>query len=240
MILIDDRVGSAELKPYISAPTTLTRLDYGDVAFTGHGPDDTIHTIGIERKGIQDLTASIQSGRLSGHQLVGLLSNYHHVYLLIEGIWRANPNNGILEKMAGSAWRAPDVGKRRWMYRDVANYCNSLAVQCGIVLWQTANKRQSGQWVTGLYHWWQKEYIKHHALEQFRIIPPVAQYRKPGLVHRVAKELKGVGWERGRDIVRRFKTVEELVLASEEELMEVEGIGRKLAMSMREEMGHYG
>ena len=41
---------------------------------------------------------------------------------------------------------------------------------------------------------------------------------KPSLVRRIAAELPGVGWERALAVEKRFRTIEDLMIATEEEL----------------------
>ena len=84
MILIDSRTGSGELAPYISSPKLVCHLDFADFSFSGNGPEGGVG-IGVERKGVMDLLQSMTSGRLVGHQLIGLQKEYDWTYLLVVG-----------------------------------------------------------------------------------------------------------------------------------------------------------
>lgn len=237
MILIDRRTGSKELAAVIAAPFTVTTLEYGDASFTGNGPTPGLPVfIGIERKTIMDLLSSITSGRLSGHQLIGLLNSYNYTYLLVEGMWRPSPT-GILQRWSGK-WRDVSLGQRRFMYREVANYLNSLTILCGVHVWRTETLSQSGHWITALYGWWQKEWEGHRAHIQHSAAPPPpsAYLRKPSITHRVAKEFEGVGWDKGKALASHFKSVHSLVNATEAKLRLVPGIGKKLARTITEEV----
>ncbi|RPI88733.1 MAG: hypothetical protein EHM41_00220 [Chloroflexi bacterium] len=230
MILIDDRKGSRELAPLIKSPTQLTRLEYGDFAFIGNGVSGQV-SVGIERKTIPDLVASITSGRLSGHQLLGLTASYEFVYLLVEGMWRQGPD-GVLEILQGRNWIEFNLGSNRFTAREINNYLNTLRIICNVAVWQTPNIRQSARWISDSYNWWQKDYDKHRAHLAFHETAP--QNNKvvliaPNLIHRIAKELPDVGWEKGKLIAEKYKTVVELACATEEELMEIPGIGKKIA-----------
>ncbi|KKK88281.1 hypothetical protein LCGC14_2744770 [marine sediment metagenome] len=55
-------------------------------------------------------------------------------------------------------------------------------------------------------------------------------------MHRLIKELKGVGWAKGENIAKKFLNIPALLQATEEELMEVEGIGKVLAESILKEL----
>ena len=115
MIQIDERTGSAELQSLFppGVPTIVGRLEFGDFAFLGNGPEDEPVSIGVERKGIRDLLNSMVTGRLVGHQLIGLVNNYHYVYIVVEGLWRFNPTDGMMEEHSNGGWVPIQLGSRR-------------------------------------------------------------------------------------------------------------------------------
>lgn len=237
LVLIDDRTGSKELERYLgrSVPRVLTRLQFADVAWVG----DNGELVGVERKTISDLCSCIADGRLSGHQLLGMLNEYHRIYILVEGVWRSNGNNGVLEVYKGGKWIPLELGRRRFMYREVANFLNTLAIMCRVNVWQTSNMVESGQWISNTYWWWQKEWERHKAHLQFRVDMEYGEsvsLSKPNLVCRMAKELSGVGWSKARELGKRYGNAMELVMAQEKDLMEVAGIGKKLARSIIKEL----
>jgi len=230
MILVDNRVGSKELERYIQPQTHLTILEYADFAFSGNGPDGTV-VIGIERKTIGDLVNSIMTGRLSGHQLIGLLDSYDYIYVLVEGIWRSNPKNGILEQARRNKWYPITIARNQWMGRDVKNYLNSISIMCGVFIWCTTNRSGSGQWISDTYHWWQKPWDQHKAHKQFHQVEPPrrAFLFKPSLLHRMIKEIPGVGWDKGKLVADEYHTMEDLLKAEVKDLMKIPGIGKKIA-----------
>lgn len=238
MIYIDDRVGSKELQPLIppTTPSSLTRLQSGDAAWMGEGPEGPVF-IGMERKRINDLVSSIDSGRLSGSQLLLMQRSYWRSYLVVEGIWRPDPATGILQTYAFGKWVNMAHGRRQWMAREVSNYLNRLQVMLGIMVKQTATVEETAMWLAWTYHWWQKDWDKHEVHHFYnRCQPQYVQLFRPGIVERIAKELEGVGWERATEVGKRFRLPVHLALASEHELMDVPGIGKKLARSIRSEM----
>jgi ERCC4-type nuclease len=231
MIKIDNRIGSAELRKFLAGvPTELCRLDFGDFAFQGNGPGEMPYLIGIERKRISDLVQSMDSGRLSGHQLVGLTNSYNVIYLLVEGIWKPR-EDGVIMLPSKGGWRAMEYGKRRYTYHEVTNFLNSLTVLCGLNIFQTQGAFMSGLWLKHLYAWWRKPYSDHKSHLQFHqsIERQYAQLFVPPFIQRVAKELKGIGWDKSKALALKFKSVEELLNADVKTLMEIEGIGKKLA-----------
>lgn len=239
MMDIDNRVGAMSLAGLVTVPRRLVRLQYADVAWEGNGPDGVPVHIGIERKALLDLLNSMVSGRLSGHQLIGLTNSYNYVYVLVEGMWRPRPKDGILERRSGKDWKEVAMGKRRFMYRDVANYLNTLAVRAGVTVWRTADIRESAAWLDSLYKWWNKPWDQHSSHTRFNMTGDngAVLLRKPSLTVRMAKELAGVGWDRARAIAAHFgHSPVALVLATEEELMQVDGVGKVLAQRIRAEL----
>lgn len=232
MILIDERVGSGEIAPFISSPSLVCRLEYADFAFSGQGPNGPTN-IGVERKGIMDLLQSMVSGRLSGHQLIGLKDNYDFVYLLVEGVWRPDRNSGVLMRTNGAGkWVAAAQGSRRFMARDVYCFLQSLQVICGVMVIQTSNQWETGKWLDSVYGWWQKGWEDHKSHLQWQKPKTFANLRKPNLVTRMAAQLDGVGWDKARKIGEAFSDPLDLVTATEAELKAIDGIGKKLAQTI--------
>lgn len=229
---VDSRVGSVEIAPLLATKANITTLPFADFAFTGYGPPDTmpIASIGIERKTIRDLLNSIQSGRLSGHQLIGLTRHYHYVYLLVEGIYRPTYPDGVVQLFNKGKWRTVQHGSRRYTIREIQGYINTLAICAGVHTVHTGTPQHTALWLDGAYRWWQKPYTKHTAhLQAHTPPPPTAQLVKPNLVTRVAKEYQGVGWDKARALGQHFPTVMDFVMADETDLLAVAGIGKKLA-----------
>lgn len=255
MIYIDDRIGSGSGKYKIQdhlrkgIPYTLTHLEYADAMFIGNGPDNIL-PIGIERKTIGDLLNSMLTGRLTSHQLVGLLRTYQVNYLLVEGIYRSNPRTGILECNYYGKWAPLRLGKskREYMASMVYNYLNRLAIVYNIKLLETSNLVQTGHLISFIYTWWKKQWTDHAVHAGFHTTPlqprtledggpvPIAQLSEPPFVQRVIKEFKGVGWKKSEVVMKRFPTVEKLVRANRGHLKSVQGIGKGLADSMYKEL----
>jgi len=238
-ILIDDRIGAKELYRYLDAPVIMQRLEFADACFIGCGPGGIPSWIGVERKRVGDLISSIDSGRLAGHQLIGLMNSYHEVYLLIEGIWRMGSEGEIQTYHNGKRkWCSiQQHGNSNWTFRSVTKYINTLMVTMGVKVWMTGTLKESAQYLTYLYNWWQIPYDKHTSLHQFhKVQRPVDTLIKPSFLRRACAELEGIGWKRSATVASYFKTMENLVNATEKELLKVEGIGKKTAAAIRKEL----
>ena len=231
MIIIDNRTGSKELhRLFPKGTATLSYLEYADFAFSGHSEDGDV-LVGVERKRIGDFINCMCSGRFSGRQLIGMLNSYHYLYLIIEGMFRANPTNGILEVWRRGGWQEYTAGKRRFMARDVWTFMNTMQVVCGLHCYHCSRETDTVQYIMALHHWWMKEYAEHRGHLQPHT-GTVVELSKQSLIRRVAACLDGIGWEKAKALDLRFGTVEELVGASSEELSAVEGIGKGLTASI--------
>jgi ERCC4-type nuclease len=236
VIFLDNRVGSKELAPLLTVPTELTRLEYGDASFVGRGADGPVH-IGMERKTIMDLAKSLSTGRLSGHQLIGMLKLYDVVYLLVEGLWRVDPNSGLLMRVDGKgSWRYLKIGARRFMAREVFKYINTLQMKAGVIYRRTASIYETAEWLQSDYAWWQKSWEDHRSHLQWQRPVETPMLVKPGMVERVSSQVEGVGWDKARSLGKEFKSVRELLEASPKRLAKVKGIGKKLSEKIHKEL----
>lgn len=229
MVTLDDRVGAKELERYFPSGTVVVeRLEFGDAAFMGNGPDGPC-LVGVERKKVHDLVNSIANGRLSGHQLIGLCNSYNEVYLVVEGVCRPNPEDGLLEVWSRRCWHPLEMGSRRFMARDVWAYLETMRMVMGVGVWHTANQEETAQWIRALHYWWtHKDFAEHKGHLQPHVRNEM-ELTKHTLVRRVAQQLAGVGWERAKAVDKRFGSVVEMVMAEPEDWAELDGFGDKLS-----------
>ncbi len=242
MITLDDRTGSAELAPLFppTIPVQVSRLDFADAMFLGNGPDESIVTIGIERKAVRDLLNSMVTGRLSGHQLPGLFQQYDYVYILVEGCWRYG-KEGILESMVGNYWVPSTMGERRFMAKEMVAFLNTLAIKVGVQVVYSDNPQETVSLIGTLYHWWNSKSFSQHDShlspnKAHKGDQGQAQFTKPSLVRRVAAEIKGIGWGKSKEVAEYFPSVRRMAMASEQEWRSIQGIGKGIAQSAVAEM----
>lgn len=189
----------------------------------GIGIKDCPVMVGIERKTLRDLIGSLESGRLAGHQLPGLIASYNVVYLIVEGISRNYGGN--LEERVGKAWKGLNISGKGF-----DGYLNTLSTIAGITVLRTPYLEATAELIYHLYLWWAKGWEKHKSHLGFcHIRPPYALLRPPSLLRSVAKELPGVGWERSAAVEKKFKSILEMAEATEEDWRDIPGIGKILA-----------
>lgn len=247
-ILVDPRIGSGDLVPTLRAlgcPVESQSLDFADCAFVGNGPGGKPVLVGIELKQLDDILACVTSGRFSGHQLPGLVETYEEVYLVIEGIYRPNPKDGVLESRHGKDWRPVTIGHRSWMYRDFESFLTTIEIRGGVRLRRTSSRPETARMVAALYGWWQTGVDEHTshlaidrttqiALEQFMLRGTTANLlgerpKAPSLRHRIAVELPGLGIRKGGMAAGHFPSVKAMIMASPNEWARLPGIGKLMA-----------
>lgn len=260
MILIDSSTGSKDLVRYppLNDPSIacLTSLAVSsdskssvDVCFTGNGPDGPL-TIGIEFKSLSDLLSSIYSGRFQATQSQSMTSEYQICWLLYYGGYRCDPD-GYLEtpyvnRYGKECWsQYTFVGNKPMPYGYLESslltysavgiqskhvYCGTGKVEIESAIQQCAN------WISCLYRWWQKPWDKHKSLRTFDkssdkslAMPHLDPVSRDILSH--AKELPGMGFERGLAAAKHFSSVWEMFNADVSEWVKIDGIGKVIARS---------
>jgi hypothetical protein len=232
-MLIDHRVGAVELTKYVKTKHEVTKLEFADVCLLGNGPDGMV-SVGIERKRLRDLLDSINSGRLSGHQLIGLTNAYNYIYILVEGIFKIG-KDGYIRRPKGRGWVVCQFGNGDPIkYQYVTNYLNTLSIFARTIIHFTPSILASGLWLDGLYSWWTKPWKDHKSHMQFYSERPPARafFKTPKLVVRMVKEIEGVGWDRAKAIGRVYPDVMSLAFSSVEDLVKIPGIGKKTAVKI--------
>lgn len=239
MIIIDPRQGSGELFPLFPEGTaSLGHLDFADFMFVGNGQDGPV-SVGVERKTIDDLVNSMVSGRLGAHQLPGLQSNYNHVMVLVEGVWRFN-GLGQLEKRRGDIWLQMRRGSRSFTSNEIVGFLNTIQVIAGVQLVRSSSPRETVMYLLSLEHWWNKEWNRHRShfmLHRGRKSSNSAvDLHPPTLVRKVAAELPLIGWEKSRAVADHFNSVADMIMATEQEWKKVPGIGKTIARQVVKEV----
>jgi ERCC4-type nuclease len=244
MIRLDRRVGSRELAP-LFRPYGLTaevcELEFGDLSWFGLGPGKKEVTITIERKVVDDLLQSFTQGRLSGHQLPGIVRDYDYAYLIVEGIWRPGVDGEV------QVWQG-NGGGGRWqsrgvMYSAVTNYLQGLSLRAGVNVWRTGSKEETVAFTASQYRMWQEpweSHTSHQALYSPNMMSGDPEGRRVHLIERKvslaedwAFRLPRIGEKMARKVAQVFKSGERLATARMDEWQAIDGVGRETAARVR-------
>lgn len=247
MFLIDDRAGSKNLyKLFPEGEAVLTRLNSGDVAFSGNGPDNSTWIIGIEYKKINDMVACIKSGRFTGTQLPGMLRDFDLTFLLIEGkvVTDFRDKVGYLVEPR----RGKQVRSLGLTYKAYANWLAMLAVHTALtgrpcIIHSTEKVAQSIAYIRGLCDLFQKPFEKHKAVwkidhtqivrisrEVDIVVPKIGDTGYPQhYLQKVLYQVAGFGIEVSRVAAEAFGTVKTALDATEKDWKAIPGVGKTLA-----------
>ena len=233
-MIVDRRTGSKDLyAPLLQSrirPLELGDLTYGDIHIQGQGPEGCPWNIGIEHKKIPDLVQSIDTGRLVGHQLPGMLDSYQESWLLVEGDWRPGRHGEVLVpgKHGFTSLRTGASGA--FLASALQGFLLTCQIRLGIRVWHTTTQEMTVAFLLALNRWWtEKEYEAHRSHLAFDQSSAFTLISKPSLLRRVAKELPGVGWERSGAVAKHFDSVVAMATAPEVEWRSIQGIGPTLA-----------
>ena len=230
MILIDGRVGSKELFPYImklKIPCEITRLEYGDACFSGNGPRGPV-TIGIERKTLHDMLACIDDARYSAHQLPGMNMLYTRSFLCLEGAWRpgdgGNYDGQLMQGFSGGWGPLKPKGGRGVRYAKLYRYLISIALS-GVIITFSRDICHTAYNIVEIYQYFQKQWREHTSLRELQKLAIPVMDGKPSVVRQWATAFEGIGIEKGEDAERLFKTPIKLATADEMEWLKIPYVG---------------
>ncbi len=237
MILCDDQAGSKDLFPYIRKLTgevLLTRVEppFGDLVWTGNGPDDRPCMVAVEYKKISEVLDHIcGGGRFVAHQVEGLITHYDRRYLLIEGRIRFDRTTNIMQELRRDRWVDVVRNQRGFTFRDFEHWKTTIEEQAQFRTALTWDESESARWIFTKHSWWtNKGWDEHSSLKQFWVPPPPTMLiQKPNLVRRWAKELEGIGWDKSLAVAAHFPTPIDMALADESSWRKIDGIGKQIA-----------
>ncbi len=238
MILVDSRIGSKDLVKPLGSISSLTVLEFADAMFVGDGPKGAVF-VGIEIKTVKDALACVISGRFAGHQLPGLVKEYDVIYLIIEGLWKAD-KEGLLEVPYGKRWRVVNLGRRYFMWRDFSLWLTSMESMGGLRLRFTRDRKDTVAVIRTLYKWWtDKEWGEHRSHMVANKSSSVLGI-KHSLRRRIAAQLPGIGEGRSKDVADHFGDTSAMLEFFVEEGVQgwtaIKGIGPKTAERIIKEL----
>lgn len=230
MILVDSRAGSKDLvRPLVQMGLDVeeTTLDFGDLAFSGRGEGGAPLLIGIEHKKVSDLLQSMTTGRLQGHQLLGMVNSYDRRYLIIEGDWDHDSQGHMtMFKRRGERHRVKGAPPAV----DLEKRIITLETRGGITTRYTQNRRGSLRAICALYRFWtdkdldaHKSHLAVYAPDMDRSLAvPVSDLR------RILAQVPGIGYSTSGAVERYCKQKRKGPLRlTEEEWAEIENVSEK-------------
>lgn len=235
MILVDNRVGSKELLPYIRAAkctAELTQLQFGDCAFEGNGPNGRI-MVGVERKALGDMLSCIEDSRYAAYQRPGMLSMYNKSILMVEGVWKPDTATGyLMECISSLTWRPyRHRGGRMTAYNKLFRYLLTIQLS-GVVVITSRDLEQTAYNVCECSHYFNKKWDDHTSLLEMQKLNLPDLNGRASLVRKWAADIDGIGVKHSSFAEKLFKTPYDLARSDETQWLTIPGIGVKLAQSI--------
>lgn len=237
MILIDDRDGSRPLAdlPPLDGFCSLTRLEWGDAMLTGHGPDGSTISVGVEVKSIHDLLSSISTGRLGATQVPKMLESYDYSFLLYYGVYRPNPVDNLLQVRRGKSWKQFKIGRRAVPYSYLEGFLITAEMFTPIRVRHLYDVNEVACWLRVMDHWLEKPWDKHKALSVFdksgQVSAPPNVNPVEAQIARTAASFPAIDFIKGWKIAKHFDSVGDFIAATPSRLAEVAGIGPVISRS---------
>jgi len=239
MIYLTTAINDALLEPLFGGLAISAPIPHGDFAFFGVWEDNRPIRVCGERKKIDDLVGCINdTGRYMNQLRTAREAGFEFLFMVLEAHMRPGAD-GVLMVPKGRDWSP----HRSYIeYKRVDTYLDELWYYAGVVVKRSHTAKETVDQVVDLYKLFQAPPEEHSSLKQFYTpqLPVLDLWERPNLVRRVAKELKGIGWERSKAVAKRFGSVLEMCEAGEKEWAEIEGIGDKTAKSAVNELRKEG
>lgn len=238
MILVDSRIGSKELLPFIRRAGVLCELgslEFGDAAFEGNGPSGKI-MVGVERKRLHDMLNCIDDHRYTGHQKIGMARMYAKSFLVVEGSWMpSNPDGWLLEGFNGGSWVPCRYRSRRTIYSKLYRYLLSVQLS-GVIITYSRDIWHTAYNICEIFHYFQKRWENHTSLLETQKLQIPDMNAKPSLTRRWAAEIEDVGVKLSQEAESLFGSPLSLAESTEADWMSIKGIGKKTAQKIVKEI----
>ena len=181
-----------------------------------------------DRKKVPDLLTCIDDGRHLNQIRSAYEAGINRQCLIVEGLIKEGPDGEVIQRKGAR--------ETQTTYKRLKAYLYQLHYMMNVQVIYTRSLKET---VREIYHLWsmfQTPPDDHDSLKKFYVPPMPSVSMKPSVVRRVAKELNYVEWERSKAIAEYFGTIQKMANASEEEWMEIPGLGKVIAHSAVKEL----
>jgi len=160
-------------------------------------------TIFVERKTVVDFAESLQDRRLF-KQAINLRKNGRRAVMIIEG-----------DKLPGKL--------------SIRGALCSLSVKCYLPYLRSINLKGTA-WILSLIHGYKNDNYQGspYCSHDFRTKRGIASMQE-----RMLMQMRQVGPDLARKLIRKFETIDKIINAEDEELLEIKGIGKQLIHQIR-------
>lgn len=187
-------------------------LDAGDACF---GSADG-RLIGVEVKKVNDAVQCMYTGRLADEQIPKMRAQYDVCYLLIEGVYRPEPQSGVLQlwrefdsskDVKCGQWYDVTTGRKRLMYSAFESWLTTMANLGGVSVRNTSSAHVTAALLSSLYSWYQR--TTHASFDSMHYSEGnSAALSRPTMLRRMLALLPHVAWDRSAKLLQRVGGVQ--------------------------------
>ena len=160
-------------------------------------------TIFVERKTVTDFAESLQDRRLF-NQAIKLRKNGRRAIMIIEG-----------EHLSGK--------------QSVLGALCAISVKCYLPVLRTRNLKDTAKILAVLRSYKNDDYrVEPYCSHDFRTKRGIASMQE-----RMLMQMRQIGPDLARKLIRKFETIDKIINASDEKLLEINGIGKQLIRQIR-------
>ncbi|MFO8017235.1 MAG: DEAD/DEAH box helicase [Promethearchaeia archaeon] len=161
--------------------------------------------VGIERKGAQDFNDSLMDGRLF-EELINLKKEFERAILILEGNPFKNTNIN---------------------HNSLYGAISSIILNMGITVYKTVNSRETAMFI---YQLAKKEQTKSKTNINLRF--EKAPIENSHLLEYIVSGIPGINSSRAKSLLKSMRTLQTVFNSDIGNLMEIDGIGRKIAQEI--------
>ena len=191
-----------------------------------------------ERKSLGDIVSCIETGRYLHQWQRARDAGWTNQYLYAEvvGQYQEDYKTGFAKIKRGRKWVVlqPEIP---------ANLIDSFLMEVedylGVRVIRTRSVKETARLIARRYILYRRPPESHQALHKI-FTPAVVNkdlmdlFSTPSISRKALAQLPDIGWDRSKDIEEHFGSIKRWVNATEEEWMEIDGIGKKITKAARE------
>ena len=232
MITIDDReyTQHPDIEKLLDPiPVKVERMEAADYAFLNCDNEP----VGIERCEVSNFVQKLRDGELES-QLRKCQNNYKNVIVMIEGVFDELEGFLALYRASDNCfYRYKVFPNTRWSY---VQGCIIRLSSMGIEIIETSDFPLSMNTIKLLYNQRTKPEKDHHLFKYTRRIAIPTKLTSDPTVSRLMSLIPRLPEKTAIRMVHRFGSLLNIILASDEELMEVEGVSKITVNKLRDIM----
>ena len=239
MMLVTTAHNDADLRTYLKRAlgreVIFAAIPHGDVNSYGMWLGGEKCRLLFERKKLGDIISCMDNGRyLAQWQNAKEDGGWERQYLFaeIEKRYRENRKTGLVEIRVYRKW--VEVRPETEWHR-VEAFLMEVEEYLGVRVIRTCNVADTVKAMVKRHNLFQRPPECHGSLKKLWVVPQLPDeemlslFKRPSLLRKVSSQLPHIGWEMSKAVEQRFGNTRDMINAGEDEWVEIDGVGKKIA-----------